>query len=580
MMRSIVACRQNWKRVLRLSLVSILTFSLSFTPRYASADDRDDLKAMSEEIARQLAESAFYQFIVQSMMDLAPWTNIVRDLQTAELSWSTAIATDDFPALEQIRKDVNGMAVEFERVKDLIDSNQLQSKTIQEALDNYLRAYQNSIVESQVLADRIDDDLALSKMAGQFVQQVISDVDQICSKGVAISFSAPNLVPHKYSSAASQISIMVTVKRTYGDEKSETNADMSGPPNDKVYGLQLFPIGSFIDEKHGAEWSAGLTYLTLTGTYVALGGSMTAPLVATTAMYSMGITLVIAAVMLVITEGMVRNKSRDEADKVQDVFFNRANANTVAKYVKAICLQSEADIKGVPMLAKAIRDGGPNSPAAKNYRIRRENANQVIKKLMDLSKAAAAKQQELAKTTPGDEQALQNIPEVKAFNDFVKSLSGKGLLELLLVQLTDLSLATSTSTEQLADLRKTIVESKDGVLQTFHARESTLQERRDRLYAWNRLAKLSDQDENLVAALVNESAGFKEISEFGKTWQHHYFEVVKNYLATGKKGADTSDLQKDLRQVLVLEGRYGSSIFLSLIQKRSDSLLQMVGAAQ
>src|SRR5262249_6174376 len=150
------------------------------------------------------------------------------------------IATDDFPALDQIRRDVNGMAVEFERVKDLIDSNYLQSSTIQEALDNYLRAYQNAIVESRVLADRMDDDLALSKMAGQFVQQVISDVHQICSKGVAVSFSAPNLVPHKYSNAASQISVMVTVKRTYGDEKSETSADMSGP-NNNAYGLQLFP---------------------------------------------------------------------------------------------------------------------------------------------------------------------------------------------------------------------------------------------------------------------------------------------------------------------------------------------------
>src|SRR5579872_5823352 len=147
MIRSIGACRQIGKRVLHVSIVAALTVSLSLAPQYASADDRDDLKAMSEETARHLAEAAFYQFIVQSMMSLAPWTDIVRDLQTAELNWSKAIATDDFPALDQIRKDVNGMAVEFERVKDLIDSNNLQSKEIQEALDNFLRAYQRATVE-------------------------------------------------------------------------------------------------------------------------------------------------------------------------------------------------------------------------------------------------------------------------------------------------------------------------------------------------------------------------------------------------------------------------------------------------
>jgi hypothetical protein len=248
----------------------------------------------------------------------------------------------------------------------------------------------------------------------------------------------------------------------------------------------------------------------------------------------------------------------------------------VANYVKAICLQSQAAVKGVPTLAKAIRDGGPDSPAAKSYKIRRENANQVAKKLMDLSKEAVAKQQELAKTAPGDEQALQNSAEVKAYNNFVKSLSGAGMLELLLVQLTDLSLASSTSTAQAADFRKAIVESKDGVLQGFHAREPVLRERRDRLYAWNRLAKLSDQDENLASALVNESIGFKEISEFGKIWQRHYFELIKNYLASGKSGANISDLENDLLQVVVLEGRYGKSAILSLIQRRSDSLLQMV----
>jgi hypothetical protein len=413
-MTSISVCSNSpLKRVSRSMMALVIAVAGNgATPRYVCADDADQLIKVSDETAKKLAESAFYQFVLQSMMTVTPWATVLANVQTAERNWSKVADSNYIANQNEMRKSVNKLAHEFERVQDLIDSNRLNTEAIRSALNSYLENYNNVIVQSRSLVDRVEDNEALAKMAAKSVTQVLRDINEMCAKGVAISFSAPHLVPLKFSNAASKISGRIYIRSSTGDQPSTTSGEVESNDDQNGYGLQLFPIGSFIDPDHGAEWSAGLSYATLIGTFALLAtyGSLSTSMAM---FYASGITMVIAVVVLLITEAMVRNQSRDAADDVQRAFFNRANAMTVATHVQNMCRGSQKDLNDIPGVVKELRAAGPDSPLAKQYQFRRTAATATVTKLRDLAQAAQKQ-----KENGGGEGSN----EAKEFNDFVKSL--------------------------------------------------------------------------------------------------------------------------------------------------------------
>lgn len=470
------------RRIGILLLASVFTISTIAVPRPAYAVSSRDILNEGTKAAKHIGNITFTNYLMASLYRTSPWFEILNQTAMAEKAWR-----DESSA---ILKSVSQMAMEYTTAKEMIESQDVDIAELDKALERYNDAYVSATVTTNRLVAKFNSAKNLAPFARNAVNDVLADVEQVCAKGISAQFSGENLTP-------------VTPQWTGWDVGFEfgvqTNTD--GAVKKPVYGFQTMPIFGQIFKENPAEANAVGTHLFngLGGiaAYQLLVGTklMTAGLVAGLA--AGGITIAVAFVLLLVSQGIERNESRQAADEVQRAFEEKPDERTVSKFVREACHKTIPPLRDVPRLIDAALKG---EAGQKEIAARTEKANAQLNELAKLGDLMAKRRSEFTGRDADIDAKVANTGEAKKFRELYEKFGAEATAESLAMALVQTGLAANMFESSVTQYAKGIQIQGVNVQTFLKSRRQQMILRRNQLYAWIRQENLRLQNPKLAEA--------------------------------------------------------------------------------
>lgn len=560
------------RRRLSLFLASWM-FVASTAQAGPGTDARDRLQA-AQRNARLTAHRALIEVINETLMRAHPQDALFQPFRGARESLERSF--------KAIRASIDGAGLSREDAEGLLSDDEVRLREVDRALDAYVRHYESAQLEARRALGRFRSAQARAAALRNMLGKIRDDLIGVCRSGIALNVDSSNLPAVSVKAPSFQMSF--TVKRDYGDGDSNTSVGAgNGREEEQGYGLYLFPIFDGAGREAG-EYNAAASYGTLTALYVAFGGfsatSLSAGLVAFG--WAGGVTLVIAAALLLVQDSLSRQEGNRVANAIERVFWLRADADDVAREMKSACVPVIAALEKIPGDVALLAAEPPDAGRAAAFEERRRRTGTFLAETAKLAEARDREMERLKKTGVGGEDLLRRTAESaagKAYETFVSEKGIAGLGEALAVNLTSLGASLERDDARFAAVSKAELEGFEGTLAYL---ERMTPKMRDRLWAMNRMRmqlSLERQRPGLAEALRFEASLNGRAIEVHREWQRLYAAAFRKAFL-GLPSAEETEALGALLIRLRANPDLERSTLLKVVERRTESLLRFLQEAR
>jgi hypothetical protein len=527
-----------------------LCFSLAIIHSpMANATANSDAEASidsSHHNALTLADQTFVQLLNAVVERVAPYSPAIKQSQQMVFDFGSNLNEAVDNELSRFKGNFNDTLRDEADLQDLLAQDSKSQDQILQGIQSYVNNLRKLTIQSTSLAFNLRSNEQIIDDAKSVVPKIISEVKEICEKGVSVYYVSPNLSRITYTNQ--QLGIGFSVGASYGQTRGDARP-YARLDEDQTHGRALFPVLDSMGKdgvKYDQATSAVLTGVSagviqfMWGAAIAKAAGMWAAVIV--GLSACVVTIIIAAIVMVVTQGITNDEARISAEQVERVFLERDDAESIRKMVKDECQPFLQKFQDIPRVASILSQSNPDTQVLADFNQRAAAADAIKAKLIEFNDGLVKRQSQLIEahksgtntyTTDMLAADLQSSPEMVALTSYVKQTGTPAIVDQMIVELIRFTKNLSETSRDFSALAKNELESVQSTFKQFQARLPEMIERRNHLFELSREITLQNADPIYAHSINLERNNQIEIAQLYMEWQLAYVDTIKKYLLRG-----------------------------------------------